>query len=223
MTAEVPQTLEYKSGQLNVALLLEVGNFTNWKKRYMCHIVGIKPQFKNTILNGLYVPMTASVRKHKAQWTDTERKAANLDQHIKSLFIFKEGEDLTQTFTRYKALMIKLVNDGIKISKLEINIGFINGLPKKWLSFYQSLRNANHDFQDSPDDEEDTRSSQEYINDLELEFHKRDLLAKCKRFFKKDEEEVSSGDNKMVEIKVHMELADDESGVVGKESAKNGE
>ncbi|GKF92766.1 retrovirus-related pol polyprotein from transposon TNT 1-94, partial [Tanacetum coccineum] len=38
-----------------------------------------------------------------------------------------------------------------------------------------------------------------------------------------DEEEVSSDDNEMVEVKVLMALADDESGVVGKESAKNGE
>ncbi|GJZ74061.1 hypothetical protein Tco_0638207, partial [Tanacetum coccineum] len=117
---------------------------------------------------------------------------------------------------RYKALMNELVNDGVKLSKLEINTGFINGLQKKWLSFCQSLRNTNHvkdfehaslfgklkyeenlidsiyetkkkkslsnaitlstafistsivqDFQDSPDDEEDTRSSLEYMNDLE--------------------------------------------------------
>nr|GEV26425.1 hypothetical protein [Tanacetum cinerariifolium] len=45
---------------------------------------------------------------------------------------------------RYKALMIKLVNDDTKLSKLEINKGFINGLPKKWLSFCQSLRNTDH-------------------------------------------------------------------------------
>ncbi|GKA79663.1 hypothetical protein Tco_0786259 [Tanacetum coccineum] len=125
-------------------------------------------------------------------------------------FKFKEVESLTQTFTRYKALMNELVNDGIKLLKLEINTGFINGLPKMWLSFCQGVRNTNHvkdselaslfgklkyeenlinniyetekskylvsatplstafistsivqDFQDSPDDEEDTRSSQE--------------------------------------------------------------
>ncbi|GKE93697.1 hypothetical protein Tco_1574792 [Tanacetum coccineum] len=59
-------------------------------------------------------------------------------------FKFKEGETLTQTFTRYKALMNELVNDGIKLSKLKINTGFINGLPKKWLAFCQSLRSTNH-------------------------------------------------------------------------------
>ncbi|GKC82528.1 hypothetical protein Tco_1138245 [Tanacetum coccineum] len=86
MATKVSQTLDYRSGQLNVAPLLEVENFTNWKNRFMCHIVGIK-QFKNIILNGTYVPMTAGVRKHEAPWTDNERKAANLDQRLKSLIM----------------------------------------------------------------------------------------------------------------------------------------
>ncbi|GJW90056.1 hypothetical protein Tco_0167609 [Tanacetum coccineum] len=124
-------------------------------------------------------------------------------------FKFKEGETLTQTFTRYKALMNKLVNDGIKLSKLEINNGFINGLPKKWLAFCQSLRNTNHVkeyelaslfgklkyeenlIDNSPDDEEDARSSQEYINDLEEEYQARALLDKSKRFFKKGTQRFS--------------------------------
>nr|GEZ71197.1 hypothetical protein [Tanacetum cinerariifolium] len=123
------------------------------------------------------------------------------------------------------------------------------------------------EFQHGPDDEEDTKSSQEYMNDLEIECHERDLLAKSKRFFKDDnqrptkdfeaiynkvkaklvlfssadstskstqvknqglvveayewdEKEVSSNDNKKVEVKVLMAVADDESGVVGKEIAR---
>ncbi|GJT04016.1 hypothetical protein Tco_0838478 [Tanacetum coccineum] len=81
-----------------------------------------------------------------------------------------------------------------------VSTDFINGLPKKWLSFCLSLRNANHvrDFELAslfgklrPDDEEDTRSSQEYMNDLELEFHKRALLAKYKWFFKKGTQRFS--------------------------------
>ncbi|GJR37638.1 hypothetical protein Tco_1213322 [Tanacetum coccineum] len=160
----------------------------------MCHIIGIEPQFENIIRNGPFILMVAGQRKPKGQWTGDERKAANLDQRLKSLimfvlpddqmnsvincltskstcddlilyhegpsdveesrvidiklcyntFKFKEGETLIQTFTIYKALMNELVNDGIKLSKLEINTGFINGLPKKWLSFCQSLKNTNH-------------------------------------------------------------------------------
>ncbi|GJY55687.1 hypothetical protein Tco_0454802 [Tanacetum coccineum] len=138
------------------------------------------------------------VKKAKSTWDD--------------LILYHEGpSDVKES----RVMDLKL-NDGIKLSKLKINTGCINGLPKKWLSFFQSLRNINHvkeselaflfgklkyeknlidsiyeiekkkslvtatplstafistyivqDFQDSHDDEEDTRSSQEYLNDLE--------------------------------------------------------
>ncbi|GJX62420.1 retrovirus-related pol polyprotein from transposon TNT 1-94 [Tanacetum coccineum] len=48
------------------------------------------------------------------------------------------------------------------------------------------------DFQDRPDDEDDTRSSHEYLNDLEKEYQARALLAKSKRFFKKGTQRFSS-------------------------------
>ncbi|GKF51206.1 hypothetical protein Tco_0147673 [Tanacetum coccineum] len=60
-TLEVPQTLEYKGGQLNAAPVLEVENFTNWKR--------------------------ASQRELEGQWTGDERKDANLDQRLKSLIM----------------------------------------------------------------------------------------------------------------------------------------
>ncbi|GJZ15302.1 hypothetical protein Tco_0550979, partial [Tanacetum coccineum] len=362
-------------GQLNAAPVLGVENFTNWKKRFLCHIIGIEPQFENNISNGPFIPMAARQRKPEGQWTADDRKAANLDQRLKSLimsvlpddqmnsvincltakstwddlilyhkgpfdvkesrvmdlklcyntFKFKEGESLTQTFTRYKALMNELVNDGIKLSNLEINIGFINGLPKKLLSL-----NTNHvkdsklaslfgklkyeenlidsiyknekskslvsvtplsttffstsivqDFQDSPDDVKDTRSSHEYLNDLEEEYQERALLAKSKRFFKKGtqrsklllssknkpeprqikdfeakyhkvkaklalvsssgstpsssssknkgliaetyDEERSSNEDEVTEVKALMALTGEERVLVGKESTRNGD
>ncbi|GJT90647.1 retrovirus-related pol polyprotein from transposon TNT 1-94 [Tanacetum coccineum] len=330
-----------RGGQLNSAPVLEVENFTNWKKRFMCHIIGIEPQFENIIKNGPFIPMVAGQRKPEGQWTADERKAANLDQRLKSLimsvlpddqmnsvincltakstwddlilyhegpsdvkesrvmdlklcyntFKFKEGESLTQTFTRYKALMNELVNDGINLSKLEINTGFINGLPKKWLSFCQSLRNTNHvkdselaslfgklkyeenlidsiyeteknkslvsatplsttffstsivqDFQDSPDDEEDTRSKLRPTKDFEAKYNKvkaklallssnssssKALSVKNKGLIAEayewdEEEEVSPNDNEMVEVKVLIALAEDND-AVSKEGTRNGE
>ncbi|GJQ90668.1 retrovirus-related pol polyprotein from transposon TNT 1-94 [Tanacetum coccineum] len=111
----------------------------------MCHIIGVEPQFENIISNGPYIPMAASQRKPKTQWTPEERKDANLDQQIKSL------------------IMSVLPDDQM-----------------------------NSDFQDSPDDKEDTRSNQEYMNDLEEEYQVRALLAKSKRFFKKGTQRFSS-------------------------------
>ncbi|GJZ56484.1 hypothetical protein Tco_0611677, partial [Tanacetum coccineum] len=116
----------------------------------------------------------------------------------------------------------------------------------------------NVDFQNSPDDEDDTRSSQEYMNDLEEEYQARALLAKSKRdcwsktlvpsyqspfqpkllhssehkpeprsliaeMYDWDEEEMSSNDNEVTEVKAFMALADEERVSIGKESAKNGE
>nr|GEY79691.1 hypothetical protein [Tanacetum cinerariifolium] len=100
----------------------------------------------------------------------------------------------------------ELANDGVNLSKHEINVGFINSLPEKWLTFSQGLRNANHthtldladiygmfvyednliqrsviqDFQENSDDEVDERSSEEYLRDLDIEYHKRALLANSK-------------------------------------------
>ncbi|GJX07819.1 hypothetical protein Tco_0195751, partial [Tanacetum coccineum] len=253
MTSKVPQTLEYRGGQLNDAPILEMENFTNCKKRFMCHIIGIEPKFKIIIEYGPFIPVTFGQRKYEEQWTADEKKAANLDQRLKSLnmsvhpddqinsvincltakstwndlILYHEGPSDVKENT--KALMNELVNDGNKLSKLKITTGFIIGLLNKWLSFCQSLRNTNHlkdsklaslfgklkyeenlidiiyetekkkslvsatplstaffstsivqDFQDSPDDEEDTRSSQEYLNDLEEEYQARALLAKSK-------------------------------------------
>ncbi|GKD24224.1 hypothetical protein Tco_1230438 [Tanacetum coccineum] len=78
-SVEVPHTLEYRGGQLHAAPVLEVENFTNCKKRFMCHIICIKPQFKDIISNVPYIPMAAGQRKHEGQWTANETKAANLD------------------------------------------------------------------------------------------------------------------------------------------------
>ncbi|GJV56911.1 hypothetical protein Tco_1457916 [Tanacetum coccineum] len=128
------------------------------------------------------------------------------------------------------------------------------------------------DFQDSPDNEEDTRSSQEYLNDLKEEYQAKALLAKSKRFFRKgsqrfsgakatedtqcykcvkashallslsasisnsrqdkglvaetydwDEEEVSSDEEELVEVKSFMALAEEERAPISKDEARNGE
>ncbi|GJZ78753.1 hypothetical protein Tco_0643590 [Tanacetum coccineum] len=96
MATKVPQTFEYRGGQLNAAPLLEVINFTNWKK-------------------SIY---------------DNENK--------------------------------KALTTVTPVSTAFISTSIIQ------------------DFQDSPDDEEDTRSSQEYLNDLEKEYQTKALLAKIR-------------------------------------------
>ncbi|GJX74206.1 retrovirus-related pol polyprotein from transposon TNT 1-94 [Tanacetum coccineum] len=131
---EVPQTLEYRGGQLNAAPVLEVENFTNWKKRN-----------------------TNNVK----------------DFELASLFgklIYEEN----------------LIDS---IYETEKNKSLVSTTPLSTAFFSSTIV---QDFQDSPDDEEDTRSSHEYLNDLEEEYQARALLAKSKRFFKKSTHRFSS-------------------------------
>ncbi|GJX87385.1 hypothetical protein Tco_0339399 [Tanacetum coccineum] len=167
MAAEVPQTLEYKGDQLNATPMLMVENFTNWKKRVMCHIV-------------------AGQSKAKGQWTGDERKAANLDQRLKSLILSILPDDQINS----------VINCETSKSTLEDLILYHGGGPSDVKeSMVIDLKLCYNTFkfkEDSPDDEEDARDSQEYLNDLEEEFQERALLAKSKRFFKKGSQRFSS-------------------------------
>nr|GEX35988.1 retrovirus-related Pol polyprotein from transposon TNT 1-94 [Tanacetum cinerariifolium] len=48
-------------------------------------------------------------------------------------FRAKLNESLSHTYTRYKTLLNELANDGVNLLKHEINVGFVNTLPEKWL------------------------------------------------------------------------------------------
>ncbi|GKE16502.1 hypothetical protein Tco_1424079, partial [Tanacetum coccineum] len=124
---------------------------------------------------------TDLVHSFKGPYNTKENKIMDLKLEYQT-FKAKPFESLLQTYTRYKTLLNELTNDGVTLSKHEINVGFMNSLPEKWLSFSQGLRNANHtqtldladiykrfDFQENSDDEADERSCDEYLRDLELD------------------------------------------------------
>ncbi|GKC20994.1 retrovirus-related pol polyprotein from transposon TNT 1-94, partial [Tanacetum coccineum] len=79
-------------------------------------------------------------------------------------------------------------------------------------------------FQDNDSDvEEDQRTSNEFMADLNVEYHERALLANQKRFYKRygrDEEYVSSKDEGTTRIRDFMEIAEDEPSV-GKAHARS--
>ncbi|GJV76156.1 hypothetical protein Tco_1507740, partial [Tanacetum coccineum] len=75
------------------------------------------------------------------------------------------------------------------IYETEKNISLVSATPLSTVFFSSSIV---QDFQDSPDDEEDTRNSHKYLNDLKEEYQARALLAKSKKFFKKVTQRFSS-------------------------------
>ncbi|GKB67589.1 retrovirus-related pol polyprotein from transposon TNT 1-94, partial [Tanacetum coccineum] len=74
-----------------------------------------------------------------------------------------EGEKVNGTFTRLKCLLNDLENNGVTIPQAEVNATF-----------------------DSDSDvEEDQRTNNEFMADLNVEYHERALLANQKRFYKR--------------------------------------
>ncbi|GJR40306.1 hypothetical protein Tco_1215990 [Tanacetum coccineum] len=134
----------------------------------LCYLAGMEPYYLKCIKDGPFQPKTVEGdAKPESQWTPYERRVVVQDQRLKSIIIFegpsdtkenrimdlklkyqtfraKSTECLSQTYTRYKTLLNKLTNDGVNLSKHEINVGFVNSLPEKWLTFSQGLRNVNH-------------------------------------------------------------------------------
>ncbi|GKE28849.1 hypothetical protein Tco_1444233 [Tanacetum coccineum] len=91
------------------------------------------------------VPQLVDKKGAKATWTDlvhrlegssdtTENRIMDLKLEYQT-FIDKPSKSLSQTYTCYKTLLNEISNDGVILSKHKINVGFINSLPEKWLSF----------------------------------------------------------------------------------------
>ncbi|GKA58338.1 hypothetical protein Tco_0757526 [Tanacetum coccineum] len=114
-----------------------------------------EPYYITCIKDGPFQRKTAEgANKPEAQWTNDDMRVVNQDQRLKSVIIAclpddimeaKPSESLSQTYTRYKTLFNELSNDGVKLSKHEINVAFVNSLPEKWLSFSQGLKNVKAD------------------------------------------------------------------------------
>ncbi|GKD55546.1 hypothetical protein Tco_1288933, partial [Tanacetum coccineum] len=193
---EVLQTLEYRSGQRKPEWTADERKAANLDQRLKSLIMSVfSDDPMNSVINWLTAKLTWDdlILYHEGPSDVKESRVMELKLYYDT-FKFKEGEILTQTFTRYKALMNELVNNGITLLKLEIHTGFINGLPKKWLNIiYETEKNKSlvsatplstafistsivQDFQDSPDDEEDTRSSSAMQKQLtKLNKHKPEL------------------------------------------------
>ncbi|GJX28188.1 retrovirus-related pol polyprotein from transposon TNT 1-94 [Tanacetum coccineum] len=228
MVAKVPQTLEYRGGQLNAAPMLEVKNSTNWKKRFMCHIIGVEPLFKSIIQDGPYVPMTVGNIKPESQWSEEFHERALL---TKSNRFFKKG---SQRFNDAKA------TDETQCYKYGRKCHFSSDCFSKTLvpSFSSAFQNNYQPKLFSPSQQKpelgptkDFKAKYNNVNAKLALLSSGALTSKSSMVKNKglvteayewDEEDVSSNDNEMVEVKLLMTL-DDENVVVGKESARNGE
>ncbi|GJT55997.1 hypothetical protein Tco_0991051 [Tanacetum coccineum] len=177
----------------------------------------------------------------KETWTDLvhsfegpsntkENKIMDLKLKYRT-FRSKSTESLSQTYTRYKTLLNELSNDGDNLSKHEINVGFVNSLPEKWLTFSQSSSNLNN--QADPKFQKDYKAEYKKMkaklalleasllssqNPKNFQPKNKGLVAET---FDWDEEEVFD-EEEVTQVKVLIALADDEL-IVRKSHARNSE
>ncbi|GJZ87144.1 retrovirus-related pol polyprotein from transposon TNT 1-94 [Tanacetum coccineum] len=193
---DLPQLLDLRVVK-NVPAF-DVEDFSSWKDRFLVYLDRLEPCLIEILENIPFVPMsplstfTNQLTKPKKQWSPEDRKLANQDKRLKILphegpsdtrdtkivalrlkfnaFKALEGEKVNGTFIRLKCLLNDLENNGVSISQVEINVTFVNSLPRKWLNV-----------------EEYTKSSSEFLANLNTEFHDRALIANQKRFYKRSE------------------------------------
>ncbi|GKE48513.1 hypothetical protein Tco_1479771, partial [Tanacetum coccineum] len=139
-------------------------------------------------------------------------------------FRAKPTESLSQTYTRYKTLLNELANHGVNLFRHKINVGFVNSLPEKWLTFSQGLRNANHtqtlDLANIYGRfvYEDNLIQRRYSDTKKALITTPSSITISTAFFSNN----ISDDEEVTQVKALMALADDEL-TVGKNHARNGE
>ncbi|GJZ71582.1 hypothetical protein Tco_0635433 [Tanacetum coccineum] len=143
---DVPHLVDKKGGSYAaIAPKLEPGKFNKWKKRMLCYLAGMEPYYLKCIKDGPFQPKTADgdAKPDFEGPSDTkENRIMDLKLEYQT-FRAKSTESLSQTYTRYKTLLNELASDGVNLFKHEINVGFVNSLLEKWLTFSQT-KNANH-------------------------------------------------------------------------------
>ncbi|GJY20145.1 hypothetical protein Tco_0392711 [Tanacetum coccineum] len=174
---DVPQLVDKKGGSYAaIAPKLEPGKFNKRKKQMLCYLAGMEPYYLKYIKDGPFQPKTA------------DGDASPNGLQMRGGWSAKSTKSLSQTYTHYKTLLNELANDGVNLSKHEINVGFVNSLPEKWLTFAQGLRNANHTqtldladiYRRFVDEDDLIQRSKEYLRDLDIEYQERALLANSK-------------------------------------------
>ncbi|GJX37598.1 retrovirus-related pol polyprotein from transposon TNT 1-94 [Tanacetum coccineum] len=135
-----------------------------------------------------------------------ENRIMDLKQY--NTFIAKDSESLSQTITYYKTLLNEMINDGVTLSKLEINVAKES---KDYKAEYKRVRAKLALLNVDPSNTQPTKYFQSKNKGLVSETY--DL----------DKEEVNSDDEQMVEVKVLMAFADEEQLIVGKNHANNDE
>nr|GEX39920.1 retrovirus-related Pol polyprotein from transposon TNT 1-94 [Tanacetum cinerariifolium] len=196
-------------------------NFTNWKKRFICHILGIEPQFETIIKNGPFIPMIAGQRKPEGQWTGDETPLSTAFISTSIVQDFQNSHDDEED----KRSNHEYFNDLEEEYQARALLAKSKRFFKKGTQRFSSAKNK-PELRPTKDFEAKNNKVKAKLVLLSSSasaskattVKNKGLIAEA---YKRDNEEVSSDDNEMVKVKILMTLAE-ENDVVSKEGAING-
>ncbi|GJS35682.1 retrovirus-related pol polyprotein from transposon TNT 1-94 [Tanacetum coccineum] len=156
-------------------------DFMSWKVRFLVFLDGLKPYLLKTIEDGPFVPMLSlstsdnPLLKHQNQWSNDESRLANQDKRLKTY----EGPSDTRD-TKIASLRLKFnafkSHEGEKVNGTFTRLKcLLNILENNGVTIPQAEVNATF------------RISNEFMADLNAEYHERDRLENYKRFYKRSD------------------------------------
>ncbi|GKF19870.1 hypothetical protein Tco_0068508 [Tanacetum coccineum] len=189
------------------------------------YLVGMEPYYIQGIKDGPFKPKTneGSI-KPEAQWTLDERRVVVQDQRLKSIIVSCLLDDIMESVISYETakdtwtdLGLRNANHTQTLDLADIYGSFIyedNLIQRRYSDTKKALvttpsntvisiaffsNNVVQDFQEIYDYEVDERSSEEYLKDLDIEFHERTLLEKSKCFIKRRNHFLGQQENENTE------------------------
>nr|GEW62213.1 hypothetical protein [Tanacetum cinerariifolium] len=187
----LPQLLDSRGGShvTNVPAF-DKKDFTSWKVRFVVFLDGLKPYLLKALEDGPFVPMSSlstsknPLSKRQNQWSNAESRLANHDKRLKSIIMSCLPNDVMKSVIMCKTAKemwnyLILAHEGpsdtkdTKIAALRLKFNAIKSLEGE---------------KDSDSDvEEDQKTNNEFMADLNTKYHERALLANQKRFYKRSE------------------------------------
>ncbi|GKD12277.1 retrovirus-related pol polyprotein from transposon TNT 1-94 [Tanacetum coccineum] len=189
-------------------------DFTSWKVRFLVFLDGLEPYLLTTLEDGPFQPMLSlstpehPLPKHHNQWSNADSRLANQDKRLKSIIISCLPNDVMKLVIKCKTTKemwndLILTHEGpsdirdTKIAALRLKFNAfkalegekVNGTFTRLKSMLNDLENNGIVIPQAEDNdldvEEDQRTNNEFMANLNAEYHERALLANQKSNYKR--------------------------------------